>query len=122
MEDVEAQLLAREPLFHRPELGRTRADLLAQTARDYWEVGASGAVHSRELVIETVLARGAVAGEEDWVVSEPRCRPLGDGTYALTYRLDQAGRVTRRLTLWRRTPDGWQALYHQGTPVSPAGP
>ncbi len=117
MEDVERELLAREPLFHRPELGRTRADLLAQTAADYWEVGASGAVHGRELVIDTVVRRGPVPGEEAWEVSEPRCRALGDGTYALTYRLDQAGRLTRRLTLWRRTPDGWQALYHQGTPV-----
>ena len=118
MEDVEAQLLAREPLFHRPELGMTRADLLAQTDEDFWEVGASGAVHTRELVIGTVLARGPVPGDDRWVVTEPRCRALGDDTYALTYRLDQDGRLTRRLTLWRRTPGGWRALYHQGTTIA----
>jgi len=118
MEDVEAQLLAREPLLHRPELGMTRADLLAQTDEAFWEVGASGAAYTRELVIETVLARGPVAGDDRWVVTEPRCRALGDDTYALTYRLDQDGRLTRRLTLWRRTPGGWRALYHQGTAIA----
>jgi hypothetical protein len=29
-------------------------------------------------------------------------------------------RVTRRATLWRRSVNGWQVLYHQGTVVDPA--
>jgi len=36
----------------------------------------------------------------------------------LTYTLDQAGRLTRRATIWLRTNEGWQILYHQGTIVS----
>jgi hypothetical protein len=120
LEDVQAELVAREPIFHQPELGTTREAYLAQTAGDYWEVGASGQVYERDFVIDTLMRRGKVPGDEDWVVSDVRCRPLGPGTYALTYRLDQDGRLTRRLTLWRRDPDGWKILYHQGTIIQPA--
>jgi hypothetical protein len=35
--------------------------------------------------------------------------------------LDQAGRVTRRATIWQRTNGQWQILYHQGTIVSAKG-
>jgi hypothetical protein len=32
--------------------------------------------------------------------------------------LDQAGRITRRLTVWQRRRDNqWRALFHQGTIV-----
>jgi len=63
------------------------------------------------------VARGKIPGDENWVVSEVRLRPLAASTYALTYRLDQAGRLTRRLTLWSRDADGWRVLYHQGTVI-----
>ncbi len=33
----------------------------------------------------------------------------------MTYLLDQAGRISRRSTVWTRTADGWAAHYHQGT-------
>ncbi len=117
---VEAELVAREPIFHRPELGTTREDYLAQTAADFWEVGASGQVYDREHVISVLLARGKVAGDEDWVVSDVRLRVIAADTCALTYHLGQAGRHTRRLTLWRRDPDGWKVLYHQGTVIEDA--
>jgi hypothetical protein len=45
-------------------------------------------------------------------------RRLGPDTYLLTYTLDQAGRRTRRSTIWRRSEDGWQILYHQGTIIA----
>jgi hypothetical protein len=114
---IEVELLAREPIFHKLELGTTREDYLVQTADDYWEVGASGQVYHRDVVVRELVARGKVANDEDWVVSDSRLRKLADDTYALTYRLDQAGRLTRRLTLWRRDPAGWTILYHQGTIV-----
>jgi len=120
LERVEAELVAREPIFHHPELGTAREDFLAQTAVDFWEVGASGRVYDREQVIGVLLARGKVPGDEDWVVSDVRLRAVAGDTYALTYHLDQAGRRSRRLTLWRLYPDGWKVLYHQGTVIEDA--
>jgi pimeloyl-ACP methyl ester carboxylesterase len=37
-------------------------------------------------------------------------RQLGETTYALTYKLDQAGRLTRWLALWDRDAGGWKIL------------
>jgi hypothetical protein len=37
--------------------------------------------------------------------------------YLLTYTLFQGERTTRRSTIWERTSDGWQAVFHQGTVV-----
>jgi hypothetical protein len=119
---VKAELLAREPIFHKPEFGVRAEDYLAMTDEDYWEVGASGRVYERESVVRSLVSRGKVPGDEDWVVSDVRVRPLSDDTYALTYRLDQAGRLTRRLTLWREAEAGWTILYHQGTIIRDAPP
>ena len=120
LDDVRAELVAREPIFHKPELGTTREAYLAQTAEDYWEVGASGRIYDRSGVVEGLVRRGKVPGDEHWVVSDTQVRQLGPDTYALTYQLDQSGRLTRRLTLWRRDPAGWKILYHQGTIVREA--
>lgn len=38
--------------------------------------------------------------------------------YLLTYTLQQPNRITRRLTVWQQTKNGWLAIYHQGTVVS----
>lgn len=54
-----AELMAREPIFHRLELGTSRADFEAQTAEDFWEVGASGRVYDRETVWATLRERYA---------------------------------------------------------------
>jgi hypothetical protein len=120
LERVRAELVAREPIFHRPELGTSREDYLAQTAEDYWEVGASGRIYEREGVVDGLVARGKVPGDEHWVISDARVRQVGETTYALTYQLDQAGRLTRRLTLWDRDAGGWKILYHQGTIIQDA--
>ena len=113
------ELRAREPLFHRPELGTRAEDLEAQTAPDFFEVGASGRLYGRRHVLDVLLRRFAGDGGEDpWETSGFHCRALGEDTYLLTYTLRQDERVTRRMTAWRRTQRGWQVLYHQGTPVT----
>jgi hypothetical protein len=87
-------------------------------AEDFWEVGASGRRYSREYVIGTLLKRGPVPGEDHWEASGFHCRELGPDTYALTYTLRQAERLTRRLTLWRLT-QRWKVRYHRGTIIEP---
>ena len=121
MSDVLAELQLREPIFHRRELGTTRADFDAMTASDFWEVGASGAVYSREDVwasLERRYADPAYWAGDSWETSDFLCRQVTPDAYLLTYRLHQEGRVTRRLTVWRRSGDEWQIVYHQGTVVS----
>ncbi|MCA9643587.1 MAG: hypothetical protein KC492_22970, partial [Myxococcales bacterium] len=116
--DVLEELKAREPIFHREELGVTREALEAQTAAAFWQVGATGLAYDRQHVIDTVETRFLEGTEPDtsrWASSDHWCRELGPDTYLLTYILDQAGRRSRRATIWRRSADGWQIVYHQGT-------
>ena len=117
LESVLAELKQREPIFHRPELGTSRADFEAQTAADFWEVGASGTRYSREFVWETLERRRANPTDDPWETSEFRCRELAANTYLLTYLLRQDVRFTRRATVWQRSTGGWQIVYHQGTVV-----
>jgi len=110
-------LIAREPIFHRPESGTTRADFERMIADDYWEVGASGRSYDRTFVLDVLEQRHRMPHEDAWETSGFHCRALGADTYLLTYTLNQRGRKTRRMTLWQRVQDRWQAIYHQGTVV-----
>lgn len=112
------ELRRREPIFHRPEFGTTRADHLAMTAEDFREVGASGRRYSREHVLDVLDERQCDPQPDPWETSDFHCRQLADMVYLLTYTLRQGERVTRRATIWRRDPDGWKIVFHQGTVVA----
>lgn len=116
LEGVLEELRAREPIFHTKEFGMTAAERERVVAPEYWEVGASGRRYSREFILhfleDTPPVDATVAG---WVCSEFGLRQMGAETYLLTYTLDQAGRITRRATVWQRTGAGWRILFHQGT-------
>jgi hypothetical protein len=115
---VLGELRAREPIFHRSELGTSRGDFEAQTVEDYWEIGASGRRYDREFVWSVLERRYAEGAADVWETDEFECREVGAGTYLVTYRLRQGVRVTRRATVWRRSETGWRAVYHQGTVVA----
>lgn len=113
------ELSKREPIFHTPEFGRSRAELERSTAPDYWEVGASGRRYSRDFIINSLAQKSPVnAAEAGWVIDGFGLRRLGEDTYLLTYALRQDTRVTRRMTIWQSHSEGWRVLYHQGTVVT----
>ena len=114
---IQAELIRREPIFHRPELGTTRQAIEAMTAEEFWETGASGRRYSRDFVIDTVLKRYSAAYDDQWQAEDFYCQMLCPDNYLLSYTLHQGPRLTRRTTLWRRLPDRWVAVYHQGTLV-----
>jgi hypothetical protein len=112
------ELKAREPIFHRPEFGTTRADYESMMHAGFWEIGASGRRYSREYVLAELERRQEHPGEDIWETSEFHCRELAAGLYLLTYTLIQNKiRKTRRTTLWQRTEVGWKIMFHQGTIV-----
>lgn len=113
------QLRLREPIFHTPEFGSTRAEFERSTAPGYWETGASGRRYSREFILSTLERNPPVdAAAAGWQCYDHALRRLGPDTYLLTYTLRQVERVTRRVTIWQATSEGWCILYHQGTIVS----
>jgi hypothetical protein len=113
------ELKSREPIFHRPEFGTTRADFESMIHPGFWEIGASGRRYSREYVLaELERRRRQHPGEDVWQTSEFHCRKLAPDLYLLTYTLIQNKiRKTRRSTLWQYTEVGWKIMFHQGTIV-----
>lgn len=109
------ELMQREPIFHHPEFGTTRADFERMTTAEFWEVGASGKRYSREFVLDMLETNHGHPVGEDWKTSDFHCLEIAKDNYLLTYTLLQGTRLTRRSTIWRRTDEGWKIIYHQGT-------
>ncbi|HEV2783000.1 MAG TPA: DUF4440 domain-containing protein [Actinophytocola sp.] len=116
--EVLTELVQREPLFHRPELGTTRAHFEAMTAADFWEVDASGRCYSREYVLDALDERFREHYRDPWWTTGFHCRELAPELYLLTYTLTHGHRTTRRTSIWRHTVEGWKVLFHQGTLVT----
>ena len=110
------ELMRREPIFHREEFGRTRADFEKMTVADFWEVGASGQRYTRDAVLDALEKRYSAPCHDEWETHGFHCRKLSEDVYLLTYSLIQDKvRRTRRSTIWQHTADGWKIVYHQGT-------
>jgi hypothetical protein len=118
IEQATEALAAREPIFHRPELGTSRADFEAMVAPEFWEVGASGAKYSKAFVLHTLEKRHSTPVTETYVVTDFVCQELAPNLYLATYRLDQAGRLSQRSTIWRYSRNVWQIVFHQGTLIA----
>jgi hypothetical protein len=111
--EAAAALHAREPIFHRAELGTSRLDFEAMIEDDFWEVGASGRVYERAYVLDALEQRFAEPHDDPWEVTEFACRAVGAAHFLVTYRHAQGARLSRRSTLWHYDGD-WRAVYHQG--------
>ena len=117
LQPVLEELVNREPIFHRPELGVARADFEKMIADDFWEIGASGRRYGRDYVLDELQKRYAAAYADNWETRDFHCRSLAQDVYLLTYTLLQGARKTRRSTIWQSTPQGWKIVFHQGTIV-----
>jgi hypothetical protein len=70
------ELISREPIFHRPEWGTTRAHFENITPADFWEVGASGRRYSREDVLAELERRQQIQTVDLWEAAAFHCREL----------------------------------------------
>ena len=121
LERVTRELAAREPIFHRPGFGSSRADFEAMMADDFFEVGASGKKYARAFVLEALELRLRSPVVEELSVTDFACRQISKDVYLVTYQLEQAhSRLSRRSSLWQKSSAGWKVLYHQGTLISAA--
>jgi hypothetical protein len=119
LQEVLDELRRREPIFHHPGFGTSRADYMRMTADDFWEIGASGQRYSREFVLDVLEARlASPVDESDWESRDFHVRELAPDVYLLTYTLRQGERLTRRSTIWRRADGDWKIAFHQGTVVA----
>ncbi|WP_128431164.1 DUF4440 domain-containing protein [Streptomyces cyaneus] len=102
----------------RPEV-RSSPELLEKLLHpEFREFGASGRYWDRTSIIESLLA-GVAPGPRPVVVSRMEGVQLAPDVVHLTFDTENNGRRVHRSSLWRRTDDGWQMYFHQGTPFTP---
>jgi CubicO group peptidase (beta-lactamase class C family)/ketosteroid isomerase-like protein len=109
MVGVQNELIAREPIFHRAEQGTTRAVFDQMIGCGFLGCRASGQRYSKQYVLDTLEQRYAEPHEDVWRAEDFYCQEIAPKNYLFTYALYQA-QVTRRATIWRRTPDGWSIV------------
>ena len=111
------ELQAREPIFHRRQFGTSQADLEQMIDDNFWEIGASGKIYSRDFVISNLLERYKRPESHDWPCHGFSICQLTGTLYMINYILDEPERSTRRTTLWRKSGDQWKIVFHQGTVI-----
>ncbi|WP_341678763.1 DUF4440 domain-containing protein [Niveibacterium sp. SC-1] len=117
LQPVLDELQALEPIFHSAYFDATPEKFERYVASQFWEVGASGNRYSRAFAFKVLSERQASPDVATWRTSDWHLAEAGPDNYLLTYTLFQPGRVTRRLSVWRRAGGAWQVIYHQGTVV-----
>lgn len=116
--DVLRELRELEPLFHHPRPGMTGFDLDPLLTPDFWRVGASGTVYTRQFTLKQLDQRFRDGGPlVTWSVSEEAVRRIDEHTFLYTYVLHYHGRSTRRATIWTRADSTWRVTYHQATVI-----
>jgi 2-iminobutanoate/2-iminopropanoate deaminase len=106
---------------HQSHVRTDRCKLMQLLHPNFFEVGSSGAVYSRD----SVLAEFSNHPPAYRVWSQDfRIESLSKRLTLLTYRsahLADDGTLTRhtlRASLWQSTEQGWQLRFHQGTPMA----
>ncbi|MFJ8535922.1 DUF4440 domain-containing protein [Streptomyces sp. NPDC093591] len=101
-----------------PEVRRSPELLGALLHPEFHEFGSSGRRWDWQ---STVSRLPLVTDPEDRyvVTSEFRGVRLAPDLVHLTFDTVNNGRHAHRSSLWRRTGDGWQMYFHQGTPFTP---
>ena len=123
LQNILGELKAREPIFHHPDkFGKNEQDIMTQMCDEFWEVGASGSVYTKNDVLETLIERYNDPNYQDiWATSDFEITQIAPDNYLLTYVLVQnKTRYTRRSTIWCKINNQWKILYHQGTVVEKA--
>jgi hypothetical protein len=115
-----ATLQELETQIYKPEIRRDRAKLDALAHPDFFEFGSSGKRYSRSDILELLPldTSDAKVWAQDWSI-----QPLGKEFALLTYKSAHElpdGRLERhalRSSIWGLTAQGWQIVFHQGTPT-----
>ncbi|MDF3142179.1 MULTISPECIES: nuclear transport factor 2 family protein [unclassified Streptomyces] len=100
-----------------PEVRRSPELLGSLLHPEFHEFGSSG----RRWDWESTVSRLPVdtdPADRYVVTSEIRGVRLAPDLVHLTFDTEYNGRHAHRSSLWRRTGDGWQMYFHQGTPFS----
>ena len=102
------EVVALELALLDPEVRRSPERVQRLLHPDFREIGLSG-VWNRDAIVAALAADPGTG----WTATEVEAREVAGGVVLVTYRA--AGSL--RSSLWVEGPEGWQLLFHQGTPA-----
>ena len=73
---MKKELINLEPIFHHQELGTSKEVFRSMISDDYWEVGASGTVYSKEFILKTLIERYSKQYDEEIEIINFRCQEI----------------------------------------------
>ncbi|MDP3581046.1 MAG: DUF4440 domain-containing protein [Ignavibacteria bacterium] len=117
LSDVLEELTKLEIFIHWPSTGTTRQEIENLLDEKFWEVGASGKIYNREIVMRVLEERTHKQNNEVWIKKDFQCAEIAADNFLLTYTLAQGERLTQRSSIWRKYENGFKLVYHQGTVV-----
>lgn len=117
LSDILEELTKLEIFIHWPSIGTTKQEVENLLDENFWEVGASGKIYNREIVLRVLEERTHKQNNEVWINKDFHCTEIAVDNYLLTYCLAQGERLTQRASIWRKYENGFKLVYHQGTVV-----
>ena len=99
-----------------PSVRRSKAQIDSLLADDFFEFGSSGRIWSREDVLKDFPTQKSSGS---FVIGDFEVRRLGEDTVLATYTLvvEGSASVSLRSSIWKKTGERWQVIFHQGTRV-----
>lgn len=120
MSDLLAELTSLERELHHAGLICTEQRLQQLLHADFYEVGRSGRIYTREIVLRFLATQTEpLAASSDAFA----LKQLSSNSILLTYRSmhpsrDGKSEYAYRCSVWMRAQVDWQLIYHQGTPAA----
>lgn len=113
MTDAVAAAIVEEMRLLDPVVRADAGELERLLAPDFTEIGKGGRVWSRDEVLDALAAEPAMTS----TASAFSGLVVAAGVVLVSYETLGSSGPVRRSTLWRETSSGWQAVFHQATPV-----
>lgn len=113
-------LVALETELFEPSVRGSRERLEALLHPAFFEIGRSGRMHTREEVLNDLLKEQTSLGARARDFAMQR---LSEDVALLTYRSAQTWNTNTlerhafRASIWKRSQNSWQIVFHQATPT-----
>ena len=113
--DVFDLLKAHELALLDPTVRSNRVELDRLIADEFVEIGASGNTFGKAEVMSSLPDESGVTFEASEVKVKMLSLTVGLVTYATARTSDESVRRSKRASIWVKTGEQWQMIYHQGT-------
>jgi len=119
--DLKTIIYTLETSLLKPEIRYSAKDLDMLLADDFMEFGSTGEIYDKKIILEN-LPRDSRTSRVKFSVSDFQVKELSDNIVLATFKTDKilsdkSHIVSLRTSIWTKTKNGSQKIFHQGTPT-----